>query len=366
MVEKDRIIKQRDSLLESHALESRKLGELLDKERVGHRNTKAQFETFQRTHQHLTRTASTQDIRISELESTRGQDRRKIATLEQTARDQLTERNELLLVLWQKLSALCGREWVNSNTLVDRQVVPTLEVVANRLPGFSKNLLAAVKAIEAMVGSFQSKIKSVERDLYREYQTLENNLDGRTKKLDRLETMVRNSVAAGSLGSQDVHSRLLRMEDAYRQLKVENTTLRTASDVRARAAYSNSGSQDALVNPAAGGSPSPSIPRGPVDRDRDRSSRKSGRSGTLARANTATGVPGSSSGSGLGLMDVALSDDNGGAGDNRWMLRLRDMEYKLKMEREGRNQDRQAARQRLGGLETENKDLRDKARRVNE
>ncbi len=41
------------------------------------------------------------------------------------------------------------------------------------------------------------------------------------------------------------------------------------------------------------------------------------------------------------------------------------MEYKLKMEREGRNQDRQAARQRLGGLEMENRDLRERVRRTN-
>jgi len=36
------------------------------------------------------------------------------------------------------------------------------------------------------------------------------------------------------------------------------------------------------------------------------------------------------------------------------------------MEREGRNQDRQAARQRLGGLENENRDLRERARRVSD
>ena len=67
-------------------------------------------------------------------------------------------------------------------------------------------------------------------------------------------------------------------------------------------------------------------------------------------------------------MDVALSDESSSAhnNDNRWLLRLRDMEYKLKMEREGRNQDRQAARQRLSGLESENKGLRDRARRIAE
>lgn len=229
-------------------------------------------------------------------------------------------------------------------------MLPSLEVVATRLPGFSKNLLAAVKAIDAMISSFQTKIKSVERDLYREYQALENNLEVRTKKLDRLETMVRNSIASGSLAPQDVQKKLTRLEEACRQLKVENATLRTASDVRARAAYtststSSTNAAEALV-PSSHGSPSPSIPRGPNDRDRSREKPRS----SVSRASTSMG---------LGL---AMGDD--ATNDNRWLFRLRDMESKLKMEREARNQDRQAARQRLGGLELENRDLREKMRRA--
>ncbi|KHN97195.1 anucleate primary sterigmata protein B [Metarhizium album ARSEF 1941] len=370
LVEKDRIIKQRDALLESHALESRKVTEMLEKERLSHRNTKAQYDTFQRTHQHLTQTASTQDVRIAELESTRGQDRRKLAQLEQTARDQLTERNELLLKLWHKLSALCGREWLNNNTLVDRQVVPSVEVIATRLHGFSKNLLGAVRAIEGMLGGLHTKIKSVERDLHREYQSLENNLEVRTKKLDRLETMFRNSVASGSLAPQDMQSRMARLEDAYRQLKVENATLRTANDVRSRAAHSGPDSVIPLSRKTTGtGSPSPGIPRGPGDRDRSRTSHLSqdriSHSRGSSRSNTASGIPRPSSGN-FTSMEVALpSEGEPTNNDNRWLLRLRDMEYKLKMEREGRNQDRAAARQRLGGLELENRDLRERVRRTN-
>jgi hypothetical protein len=374
LAEKDRIIKQRDALLESHALESRKIAELLEKERVGHRNTKVQFDTFQRTHQHLTQTASTQDVRIAELESTRGQDRRRLAQLEQTARDQLLERNQLLLELWLRLSALCGREWLNNNTLVDRQVVPSVEVVATRLPGFSKNLLGAIKAIESMFGGLHSKIKSVERDLHREYQTLENNLEVRIKKLDRLETMLRNSVASGSLAPQDMHSRMARLEDAYRQLKVENATLRTANDVRSRAAQSSSDMTVPTGRSGTGtgtgsGSPSPGIPRGPGDRDRSRTSHvsqgRNSRSGASSRSNTASGIPRPSSGNFTSMEVVLPSEGEPTNNDNRWLLRLRDMEYKLKMEREGRNQDRAAARQRLGGLELENRDLRGRVRRTN-
>ncbi|KAG6016821.1 hypothetical protein E4U43_003038 [Claviceps pusilla] len=383
LAEKERIIKQRDALLESHGLETRKVSELLEKERLAHRNTKAQFETFQRTHHHLTHTANTQDVRIAELESTRGHDRRKLAQLEQTARDQLLERNELLLKLWLRLSILCGREWLNNNALVDRQVVPSVEVIANRLPGFSKNLFAAVKTIETMFQTLYTKIHSVERDLHKEYQTLENNLEVRTKKLDRLETMFRNSVASGTLPSQDMHSRMLRLEDAYRQLKVENATLRTANDVRSRAAHAGTEPTLSLRSGVpGGGSPSPGIPRGPGDRDKSRVSQsshgKSSRSATSSRANTSTGVarPSSENFTGMELAIPASththtttaqesSASSSSNNDNRWLLRLRDMEYKLKMEREGRNQDRQAARQRLGGLEMENRDLRDRVRRTN-
>lgn len=357
--EKDRIIKSRDSLLETHALESRKMAELLEKERVGHRNTKSQFDTFQRNHTHLSRTASTQDVRIAELESTRSQERRRLAMLEQQTRDQLQERNELLLTLWKRLSAICGREWATSNQLVDRQVLPSLEVIGNRLPGFSKNLLAAVKAIETVVGSFQVKIKSVERELTREYQNLETNLEHRTKKIDRLETMVRNTVAQGSSSSHELHSRLLRMEDKYRQLKVENVTLKSANDARSRAAaYSAMGNNpEALIPSGEPGSPSPFVPRGPGDRDKDRVRTSHGSSSRTATMLTRTHTAPSGN-------ELTLQDETSANNDNRWLLRLRDMEYKLKMEREGRNQDRQAARQRLGGLETENRDLRDRIRRA--
>jgi Micro-tubular organiser Mto1 C-term Mto2-binding region len=231
------------------------------------------------------------------------------------------------------------------------------------LPGFSKNLMAAVKMIETMIGGFQSRIKGVERDLWREYQALENNLEVRTKKLERLETMVRNGIATGSLGSHEVMARMARMEDAYRQLKVENTTLRTANDVRTRAAYSATGDPNATVGAGiAGGSPSPSIPTGPRDRERSRrGGGSSSRTATMTRSSSTQGVTSMSSGAAL---DVALAERDPPATDNKWMFRLRDLESKLKTEREGRNQDRSAARQRLGGLEMENRDLRGEVARM--
>ena len=144
------------------------------------------------------------------------QDKKRIAQLETNFKEQLTERNNLLLVLWTRLSSLCGTDWAHDNSLINGRALPSLESVATMLPGFSKNLLAAVKTIETMIGSFQGKVKSVERDLWREYQTLESHLDMRTKKLDRLESIVRNSLAAGTLTNNgEAQQRLARLEEAY-------------------------------------------------------------------------------------------------------------------------------------------------------
>ncbi|KAI6362344.1 hypothetical protein MCOR25_006219 [Pyricularia grisea] len=342
LVDKDRLLKQRDALLESHGLEARKLADMLEKERQAHRVSKHQFETFQKTHQHITRTNSSQEQRISELESTKAQDGRKIAQLERTLKEQLNERNNLLLVLWTRLSALCGSDWAHDNSLINGRALPSLEAVATMLPGFSKNLLGAVKTIETMVGGFQNRIKDVEKQIWKEYHSLETTLEQRTKKLDKLEAAVRSGIAAGTIGmsvsEREMQSRLIRLEDAYRQLKVENTTLRTASEVRQRAAKSS--------DSVEGHSPSPSIPTGPRGGSRDRALRNSS---MARRPVTAGDVAFDKDGSGreVARPETAHVSDT----DPKWILRLREMENKLKTEREGRVQDRSAARERIRELE---------------
>lgn len=362
VMEKDRIIKQRDALLESHGLETRKVAEALDKERTAHRSTKNQFETFQKTHQHVTRTVSTQDARISELESSKSLDKKRISQLESTFKDQLTERNNLLLLLWTRLSATCGTDWAHDNSLINGRALPSLEVVATMLPGFTKNLMAAIKHIETVVGGFPNRVKGVERDLWREYQTLESNLDARVKKLDRLEAIVRNGLSASTFGNPELQTRLMRIEEAYRQLKVENATLRTANEVRTRAAYASSGGDAGLdADPILlAGSPSPSIPTGPRDRTSksgtSRTKSSSGRSG-VPRPITASSLSSRSLTAGeLALHDSGAdvgSSSDGYNADPRWVLRLRDLENKLKLEREGRTMDRNEAVRRLREQEAE-------------
>lgn len=318
-------------------------------------------------------------------------------------------------MLWTRLSSLCGTDWAHDNSLINGRALPSLEAVATMLPGFSKNLLAAVKTIESIVGKFQDRVKSVERELWKEYQHLEESLDKRSKKLDKLESIVRNGVATGSIGVggavsqailEEQRARFTRLEDAFRQLKVENATLRTANEVRAQTMLDpHAGDSSSKKYDGIGGSPSPSIPTGPRDRpsrstEREKGSRQSSRTyggglsatgssssstkrdrdvsrpSTMARTRTAETLDSlglsrsASQGQDLVRGDRDLLYDPGPASastntgplgpfspgapsdaDIKWMHRLKDLEGKLKAEREGRRLDRSEASRKIVDLE---------------
>ena len=255
------------------------------------------------------------------------------------------------------------------------------------LPGFSKNLLGAVKTIEAMIGGFQARIKAVERDLWKEYHAVETTLDSRSKKLERLEALVRSGVAAGNF---DMHAKYTQLEAAYRTLKIENATLQRAHDARTRGGYFDAATmkRSSSHEDMEGGSPSPLVPTGPHHRD----GAGGGSSGSrIPRSKTtqthlepipphATSRPGTKRASSMASvtrrsmnMGTSAAPDPGserlgtssaGEGgrssmdsDTRWMFRLRELENKLVQEREARNMDRAAARQRIQDSERQNSEL---------
>ncbi|EAU31096.1 anucleate primary sterigmata protein B [Aspergillus terreus NIH2624] len=190
--EKESLLRNRDALLESHGLESRKLAELLERERHARRADKQSFEKALKSHQQASRTITQNNSKISDLELARSQDRKRFNNLEQQYKDQLTERNAMLLTMWKRLSAMCGPDWAHSNSLINGNL-PSQEVIGNILfwPGFSRNLLLAVKTVEHVFSGFKARIKDVERDLTKQYQSLEHNFNQRSKKLDNLiESMV--------------------------------------------------------------------------------------------------------------------------------------------------------------------------------
>ncbi|KAL8999629.1 MAG: hypothetical protein Q9169_001589 [Polycauliona sp. 2 TL-2023] len=339
--EKDRLLRDRDSLLESHGLESKKLSDLLERERQARRADKAQHEQWQRSHQHTTRTVSQKDTRIVELESSKQSDRKRFQTLETQLRENLNERNNFLLTLWSRLSTTCGPDWQHQNSLINGHVA-TLEVVASMLPAFSKTLLLAVKHIENVMHSFKTRVRTVERDLSKQYSNLETQLEDRIKKLDQLENTVQSSRVQGTFSAAP---EIAKLKGENRLLKSEIAVLQSNKEMRARATSAHRTTSSRELTPSSNGSAPPP---------------------TLARHHSSSAVehlqqqrsPARNS----SLAPLAIPERTATTGSEpnqtRWTHRLRELERRLKAEREARLLDRTGARKRLEEGMRENEDLR--------
>ena len=339
--EKESVLRNRDSLLESHGLESRKLSELLDRERHGRRADKQSFEQALKSQHQASRTLTQSSSRISELETAYKQDRKRFAGLEQQFKDQLSERNAMLLTIWKRLSAMCGPDWAHSNSLINGNL-PSQEVIGNILfwPGFSRNLMLAVKTVEAVITGFKNRIKGVERDLTKQYQTLEHTFSQRIKKLDRMEESVMNMRAQNQAGASP---ELAKLRGENRLLKAELNLVQTHSPGR-RSVAAATGSRAAPT-----GSPT-AVNTRDLDMEYDQEAPRSGPS-HFSSATTLADQAG-------GAMAHGRRPRNTDSGSERWIQRLRELEKRLKAEREARLLDRGGARRRLEERDAEMQRLR--------
>ncbi|RKF55712.1 Anucleate primary sterigmata protein B [Erysiphe neolycopersici] len=333
LAQKDHIIKERDELLENQALEARKLADILDKERQYHRNTKHQFETYQKTSLNAIRNISQQESRVIELENARQQDRSKISNLENQLKEQMAERNQLLLTLWKRLSDLCGSDWIHDNSLINGRALPSMESLTTMLPGFSRNILAAIKKIELLFKDFTTRIRSVEKDLWKEYQTLESNLESRTKKLDYLETLIRNIFS--------------------KQISIDVNSGQTESGIQFSNFQENNLSSIITTFPR---SKSGEKSRIPMKHNYSNSSSVMGNNNEQIYRPSSVGNADKEPRNDI-IIKGGSSSSFSGYYEPKWQIRLLELEGKLKSERDGRLIDRTAARQRLDEKNQENQEL---------
>lgn len=410
LAEKERTLKGRDQLLESTALETRKLSDLLDKERAARQKDRASFDQMQRSQQSLTRTLQQNDTRAQEFENLRKQDLRKYAHAEQQLRDMIAERNNFLLGMWNRLSTLCGAEFMQKNSLVDGQL-PSPDVIAKNLRGFAANVDLALRTIEAVINGFRSRIREVEKSLWKEFQTLEHAIDVRTKRIDHLEKMVSaqqkqldsqqalplpspsqppaiNPRSASRSSTRSHSSEITKLKNENKLLKAELKFQRTTSPTRSYHGHRSSVESANLQ-----------IPQLSPDRVRDGSgvptrgsSHRASITSTLLRHHSTSAVEALQSQQRqqqqLDQQRLALAganepipetDDNSPVRhasqpmpnaiqplgreplqprEQRWIHKLKELERRLKAEREARLLDRSGARKRLEEERGENEELR--------
>ena len=218
------------------------------------------------------------------------------------------------------------------------------------LPAFSKTLLLAVQHIEGIMVTFKTRVKTIERDLQNQYRTLEENLDDRTKKLENLEHLVQSNRIHGTFTSAP---ELAKLRGENRLLKSEIAVLQN-KELHARSTAHRSTSSRELTplgsNTNNSSAPPPALARhhssSAVEQQRPSPSRTSS------------------------LVPLPIPERTATAGmepnQSRWTHRLRELERRLKAEREARLLDRTGARKRLEEGMRENEDLRAELERERE
>ena len=368
MADKDRLLRHRDGLLESTSLESRRLSDLLDKERSARRHDLDQFEKSSRGQATHMRTIAQQESRVLEMESTFTQDRRKWGAREEQYRDQLSERNNLLLAQWNRLSTLCGGDWAQHHSLVDGEV-PSVDVIGRKLPAFSKNLISAVKTLEALFGNFKIRIRSIEKDLWKDYQTLEHNLDIKIRRMDGLERAVRDAQKAiaeeaaqrppmsraGSNKLTKGNEKIGKLESEVKILRAELKFHRQHPSAMAQQMIhqQNQNNPESMRRVSSSGASIKSS-TSPARQIMSQLLRHHSTSAVEQLQERGDEVPPQYQPQPLVMPPQAPPQPS----EQRWTHRLKELERRLKAEREARLLDRRGARQRLEERQLENDELR--------
>jgi hypothetical protein len=220
-----------------------------------------------------------------------------------------------------------------------------MELISKNIQGFNKNIILAVKTVEGIIGGFKIRIRTMEKDLIRDYQTLEHTLDVRVKRLDQLERMVQAQRQSMSIGRPStVRGGLVDVNSTeVTKLRTENKNLRTeVQTLRAITTTTQSGNEVIVSrSPSRNGSPT--------------STKRASMAQTLLRAQSASVVE--------QLQNQPTGHPYPAAGplqpsEQKWIHRLKELERRLKAEREARLLDRSGARKRLEQKVEENADLR--------
>jgi predicted nucleic acid-binding Zn-ribbon protein len=352
LAEKNHLLRNKDQLLESSGLESKKLADMLEKERSQRRKDLHQFEQSQRGSSTNARMMAQHESRAMDLETARSQDRRKMMQLEQQYRDQLDDRNQLLFSLWTKLTALCGNEWSTHHSSINGEPA-SADAISRNLQPFTRNILSAIKAIETLMSSCKSQIRSVEKNLRKDYQVLEQNLEVRVKRMDLLERAVKDAQSAietqaqesATLRSQQNMNRSSKTSiEEVTKLKQEVKILRAEIRFHKSSTAENKGKEAEKKDTS-----NQLTPRASMANSLLRHHSSSAIETLQQQVPLATNAKNPS---------IVLATPPLQPSEQRWIHRLKELERRLKAEREGRLLDRKGARQRLEERDSQLEDLR--------
>ncbi|KAH8919162.1 hypothetical protein BT69DRAFT_1337528, partial [Atractiella rhizophila] len=125
--------------------------------------------------------------RASALEHQLAADTKNLTKAEHQYRDQLTERNTLLLTVYQYLDKIAGSEWTPRKP-GQQEAKPY-----SNFDVFQDNLMNRMKGIGNLRTTFEKRAKELETKFFDQFMSLKKQQEARLRQLDRFENSIKTA-----------------------------------------------------------------------------------------------------------------------------------------------------------------------------
>ncbi|KAH8100387.1 hypothetical protein BXZ70DRAFT_188060 [Cristinia sonorae] len=155
--------------------------------------------------------------KVAELEQRLSKDQRTLLTAEAQYRDQLTERNTLLLTIYQYMDKILGVDKTPKNGQAETKPFTNFSV-------FHDNLITRLKALSQIQLDFDKRTKEAESRYSDRLNDLKKQLETRWKQIDKFEASIKTIAEAKASWKK----KLSIKEGEVEALKTTNSELQAA------------------------------------------------------------------------------------------------------------------------------------------
>ncbi|KAF9267702.1 hypothetical protein L218DRAFT_919289 [Marasmius fiardii PR-910] len=307
--EKDARSRDRDGDLDKLHAENRELASQLSAQTQARLNISEKLDGVQAA----LKTAEAEVVafrsKVSELELRLSKDQRSLLNAEAQYRDQLTERNTLLLTIYQYMDKILG---------VDKTPKKGGQAETKPFTNFAvfhDNLLTRLKTLSQIQADFEKRCKEAEGRFMEKITEMRKQLDNRWKHLDKFETSVRAYADAKATWKRKMSAK----EGELEALKVTNAELTGQLSGASR----RPGTQDSMEIR--------SLSARAVNAERRLNNAQNQLAATEER--------------------IAQMNLKSSAADTKWEARVKEYESRLKAAEERVKRERQGSKERVGELE---------------
>ncbi|CAE6345699.1 unnamed protein product [Rhizoctonia solani] len=203
--------REREAVVDKMHAEKRELETQLAVQRQARLNLSEKLDTAQANLKTIETDTATYKVRITELESRLSKDQRSHTTTEAQYREQITERNTLLLTICKYVDQVLG---VDKKRSGDGKPFTNFSV-------FHDRILERLRSLTMINTEFAKRAKELEAKLLGKIQDLNKALDNRMKGLDKFEVSLRTVAEA----RQGWRKKLVAKEGELDALRAHNDEL---------------------------------------------------------------------------------------------------------------------------------------------